>query len=340
MKKILTLITIVLASVNINAENSESTVAHIIHIQQPENSKGSITCLTGTNLNGNMKASTVSEIVNHGNAYSVVAGYGCPLIAQYDKNMYKAEFKCSDPQAGKIIRYTGIDGTEADVFMVTPTKDCTVSLQLTYCPQKVSFGSKKVTYSENTVDADGDGKIVVNGTELSFRGANIDGSLQSPYSDTYMIAKEKNTISGDIVTNGQLHVYSESESASRNTALNLSGGIHCKGTSKEDMDLVISGTEVYAYSQSNMPVISGFTSFDIDEEKYMMIEPLGGRYDKEKRILVDGHGKPATTFIVVNRDRYEIDDHDYNYNNEDYLTGMDDTSSPNTLLPHDTQYNR
>lgn len=321
MKNLLSFITLVLVALFPNAASAESIGSNLIHIQQPAGNKANIVSLSGTELCGGTTATTYNEVVNYGNACSVLEGHACPFIAQYDKNMYKVAFKCSDSKAGRMVKYTMMDGTEEDVFVVTPTRDCTISLVLTYAPKNVSLGKQKVSYSYKSVDATGDGKVIVNGTELNLHGAKVDGSVKSPYTDTYMVATDKNVISGDIDTKGLLSISAESELASRNAALNISGGIYCNGASSDDMSLVISGTEVYAYSQGYQPVISGFTSFGIDEDKYMMIEPLGGRYDTDKRMLVDAHGKPATRFVVISRDRYEVDDHEYNFNNEDdYLT--------------------
>lgn len=330
MKHIIAFFMLVLFALFVNTASASTPVSHLINIKQPADNKANIVTLVGSELCGGVTATPYNEVLNYGNACSVIKGHGCPFIAIYDKNMYKATFHCSDPKAGHIVKYTMLDGTVEDVFVVKPTRDCTVSVVLTYAPKNVTFGTKKVSYSYKSIDATGDGKIIVNGNELELHGAKVDGSLESPYSDTYMVAADKNVISGDIDTKGLLHITAKSEEASRTTALKINGGIHCQGTSADDMSLVISGTEVYAYSQGYQPVISGFTSFGIDKDKYMMIEPLGGRYDTDKRMLVDAHGRPATRFVIVDRESYDVDDHEYNFNNEDdYLTSNSDRNFNN-----------
>lgn len=248
--------------------------------------------------------------------YAVMEGSTCILFAEYDKDMYRGEFTCTDTEVGKLQEYE-VWGDMKEVFAVTPTKNCTVNFNLILAPKTIVIGNNEVTAAEGETDVFGDGSVIVDMGDIQLTEANLTGDIMSPYSNTWLKTSGSNSIKGNITVDSYMGFYCWDEEPAE---LNVVGNLSCTGAvanSENGQILNFSNVEVtiwnpitvnsngFGKSKSTIvSAISGFEDIEFDEEEFAILQPLNGYYDTTRKMLVDADGNPADTFQLVTREHF------------------------------------
>lgn len=242
--------------------------------------------------------------------YAIMKGYSCMFVGEYERNLYKGELTCSDPEAGKIGTQTFRD-EEFEGLIVTPTQECTVSLKLTYDPVKLTIGDKEVAYGEEESDINNDGSILFQYNEIMMNDATLNGDVVSPLDRTWLNVTGNNSINGNIVSDGLAGFYGQNGDDNQ---VNITGSITCTGTANgmpvQDMVFCVYHTSLTIMPSTPsasprkkvnalVPAISGFSDLQYDNTEYVIAQPVNGYYDTAKKMLVDAEGNPSPILSIV-----------------------------------------
>lgn len=253
--------------------------------------------------------------------FAVMKGYKLPLFVDYyDQNMYKHEWSISGEGTAKEELYE-MHGEERPAYVVTPTGECTVNFNLTEDIKKSYIGGKEVTYSrDEKVDIYGDGSVIVDGSSIILKDANLDGGIKSELLGLDIEVTGNCTVSGGIEVTNDLGFNNWDDEAQKITVY---GGIH-SSREANGATLSLHNVDLYVYpgsapakakaafvKESAKSIVSGFAGLDYSAASYTMALPKDGYYDETSYMLCNSDGTPATQMALIKNEHYD-----------DFVTGV------------------
>lgn len=179
-----------------------------------------------------------------------------------------------------------------------------------FTPKQYVINGVAYAYTEEAVDIYGDGKVIVEGSTVKLREANLKDVLALNVSNAKIEVSGRCTIQGGIHAKDKLSVFGDYYYDGL-CALIVSGSVRCDNPGTEE-PLKVSIASFVAFlpeHEASTPetrtvdgqqsVISGFAYIDYNSFTHRMYEPENGYYDSNSRMLMDADRQPASKVVFA-----------------------------------------